>query len=51
MTEHILRRGFRQMMQERKAWPQGSAEWLWRTRAARKMVWAFRGIPVVRWPE
>jgi len=42
---------FRQMMRERRAFPRGSVEREWRTRAARKYVWMMRRIPVCEWPQ
>ena len=42
---------FRRMIHERKAFPSGSPEWEWRSRAARKLVWLMRGVPVNEWSE
>lgn len=42
---------FLQMMRERRHYAPGSAEWTWRTRAARKYVWMLRGVPVREWVE
>ena len=48
MTTRAL---FHEIMAERRRWPKGSADWDYRTRAARKLVWMIRGIPVIDWPE
>lgn len=40
---------FRALMAERRQWPHGSADWMYRTRAARKLVWLIRGIPENQW--
>lgn len=47
----LIRGIFRSLMRERRAWPVGSDEYDWRTRACRKYVWTIRGIPPVCWPE
>ncbi|MGL4406370.1 MAG: hypothetical protein ACRCT6_11450 [Notoacmeibacter sp.] len=39
---------FRRMMAERRTWPKGSLDWRWRTSAARKHFWLYRGIPASR---
>ncbi|MCA0846085.1 hypothetical protein [Salipiger thiooxidans] len=46
MREHFLR-----MMTERREWPRGSADWEYRTEAARKYLWLHRGIPTCEWPK
>lgn len=46
-----MRQHFRQLMHERRDWPRGSAEWEWRTRAARKYLWIHRGVPANQWTE
>ena len=40
---------FRRLMVERKAFPPGSPDHEYRTRAARKLVWMMRGVPVTEW--
>lgn len=42
---------FLSMMSQRRAFPRGSQEHDWRTRAARKYVWMMRGVPVCDWKE
>jgi hypothetical protein len=45
------RAAFRAIMVERRQWPPGSADYEYRTRAARKLVWIMRGVPVDQWGE
>lgn len=45
------RAAFRAIMAERRAWPRGSADHEYRTRAARKLAWLLRGVPVDQWSE
>jgi 23S rRNA U2552 (ribose-2'-O)-methylase RlmE/FtsJ len=45
------RQTFIALMRERRAWPKGSADHEYRSRAARKLVWIMRGIPVLEWKE
>lgn len=40
---------FRQLMRERRAFPVGTPDHEYRTRAARKIVWLMRGVPVGEW--
>ena len=42
---------FLQMMRERRQYMRGSAEYEWRTKAARKYVWIMRDIPVSEWKD
>ena len=42
---------FLALMRERKAFPAGSGDHEYRTRAARKLVWIMRGIPVAEWVQ
>lgn len=42
---------FHAIMRERRAWPVGSADWDYRTRAARKLYWMIRGVPVIEWED
>jgi hypothetical protein len=42
---------FREIMRDRRIWRRGSAEYEYLTRAARKLVWIMRGIPVMEWKE
>jgi hypothetical protein len=42
---------FRALMAERRHFPRGSAEWSWRTRAARKFAWIMRKTPTAIWTE
>jgi len=37
------------LLAERKAWPKGSADHAYRTKAARKLVWIIKGRPVNEW--
>ena len=46
-----LRDHLRELLTERRDWPRDSAEWTWRTRAARKYVWLLRGVPPKDWPK
>lgn len=39
------------LLAERKAWPKGSADWDYRSRACRRLWWIIRGVPVDRWPD
>jgi hypothetical protein len=43
------RETFRALMTERRAWPKGSADHDYRTRAARKLVWIMRGLSPAQW--
>jgi len=45
------RQVFRQLMAERRAWPRGSADHDYRSRAARKLLNLIRGVPVNQWSE
>lgn len=40
---------FRAVMAERRCFPRGSADHLYRTRAARTLVLIMRGIPASHW--
>lgn len=40
---------FHAVMRERRAWPRGSADWRYRTEAARKLYWIIRGVPALEW--
>lgn len=42
---------FRTLMADRRKWPRGSADHDYRTRAARKLLWIMRGIPVSEWTQ
>lgn len=42
---------FRQIMRERRLYDRASAEWAWRTRAARKYVWIIRDVPPMEWSQ
>lgn len=42
---------FRKVMAARRSVPHGSVEYSYLSRAARKMVWIGRGIPVNEWRE
>ncbi len=48
MTTHDT---FRCLMAERRAWPRGSADHEYRSRAARQLVWIMRGVPAIEWRE
>jgi len=41
----------RRMLSERRAYPRGTADWAWRTLAARKYVWLIRKVPVMEWAQ
>ena len=41
----------RLMLAERRLFPRGSADWKWRTSAARKYVNMIRGVPVDQWSK
>jgi len=45
------REHFRRIMAERRRFPPGSADYDYRTRAARKYVWIMRGVPTTEWPK
>ena len=45
------REHFRALMADRRAWPRGSADWEYRSRAARKLLNLIRGVPVDQWRE
>jgi hypothetical protein len=47
----MTRAPFRAMMAERRAYARGTPDHTYRTRAARKMLWTMRGVPVDRWGE
>ena len=40
---------FLALMAERRQWPKGSADYAYRTKAARKLVWIIKGRPVNEW--
>jgi hypothetical protein len=40
---------FRQLMCERRAFPKGSPDHAYRTRAARHMIFIHRGVPASQW--
>ncbi len=40
---------FRRMLAERRAFPVGSPDYNYRTRAARQLLWMIRGVPVLEW--
>ena len=40
------RNWFRAMITERRAYPKGSPDWEWRTRAARQYLNIIRGLPI-----
>ena len=42
---------FHRIMRDRRAWPKGSADHEYRSRAARKLLNLIRGIPVDQWRE
>lgn len=42
---------FLSMMRQRRAFPRGSLEWEWRTRAARTYARIMMGIPACEWAE
>lgn len=43
------RETFRDVMRQRRQWPKGSADYDYRTRAARKLVWMIRKVPTTEW--
>lgn len=45
------RENLRQMLAQRRQFPRHSAEWNWRTRAARKYVWIILGLPTTEWSD
>ena len=47
----MAKQEFRRLMQERKAFPVGSPDHEYRTRAARKLAWIMRGVPVSEWTQ
>ena len=47
----MARSEFMRMMAERRACAPGSPDHEYRTRAARKLVWLMRGVPVLEWTE
>lgn len=47
----MARAEFHRMMRERRAFAPGSTDHNYRTRAARKLVWLMRGVPVKDWPN
>jgi hypothetical protein len=42
---------FRALMADRRAWPKGSADHEYRSRAARRLVWIIRKVPAACWPQ
>ncbi len=40
-----------ELLAERRAYVLGSPDWLWRTRAAWKLLQIARGIPAIRWTD
>lgn len=40
---------FRALMAERRTHPRGTPDHEYRTRAARKLLWAMRGVPTTEW--
>lgn len=46
MTARTL---LRQMLAERRAFARGTADWQWRTNAARKYALICRGVPASEW--
>lgn len=47
----MLRRLFLETMSERRRFPKGSPDWIYRTRAARKYVWMMRDVPTTEWSK
>ena len=47
----MAKQEFRRLMRERRAFPVGSPDHKYRTRAARKLVWTIRGVPVAEWVQ
>lgn len=45
------RERFHQIMAERRKLKRGSADYDYRTRAARKFVWIMRKVPAMEWPQ
>lgn len=45
------RQHFIALMAERRAWPRGSADHEYRSRAARRLVWIIRKVPAACWPQ
>lgn len=43
------RENFLSLMAERRAFPRGTPEHEYRSRAARKLVWLMRGVPSSEW--
>ena len=41
----------RKLLAERRAFPPGSPDHDYRTRAARKLVWIMRGVQVTEWQQ
>lgn len=37
------------LLNERAAFPVGSPDWEYRTRAAWKLIWLMRGVPAAEW--
>lgn len=48
MTTHEY---LREILRQRRAYPKGSPDWNYRTRAARKYVWIMRGVPPCEWEK
>lgn len=42
---------FKQMMRERKAYPAGSPDHVYRSRTARVMVWMMKGLSPAEYPK
>ena len=49
VSRPFFRTHFRQMLRERRAFPVGSPDWEYRTRAAMKYLWIMRGVPNNQW--
>jgi hypothetical protein len=42
---------FRRLMNLRRGFARGSIDYVWMSRAARKLFWMSRGVPVSEWSE
>ena len=42
---------FHRLIAERRQYPRGSADWQWRTQAARKLLWIMQGVPPKDWRD
>lgn len=42
---------YRAVMADRRTHPRNSPEWAYLTRAARKLIWLARGVPVTQWSK